>query len=146
MWLKWLKNKAREYDQTRYADYDMILLLFIHDRRVGYPRMTNKMSCVLTSVTVLLLERLDESDVLLLGVGGRDTLVDQLLPCVSLGLALLWKTHVSGVFDAKKQKLLSRECRCYLEIEHAGLVRRLDGRVLGTLLEESVELSSRQSM
>jgi hypothetical protein len=42
-----------------------------------------------TGVTVLLLERLDESNVLLLGVRGRDTLVNQLLPCVSLGLALL---------------------------------------------------------
>jgi hypothetical protein len=38
---------------------------------------------------MLLLKRLDESDVLLLGVRRRDTLVDELLPCVSLGLALL---------------------------------------------------------
>jgi len=28
----------------------------------------------------------------------------------------------------------------YLEVEHAGLVGGLDGRVLGTLLEQSVEL------
>ena len=48
---------------------------------------------------MLLLERLDESDVLLLGVGRRDTLVHELLPCVSLGLALLQKRRVSGVFD-----------------------------------------------
>lgn len=36
--------------------------------------------------------------------------------------------------------VVCRECRCYLEVEHAGLVRGLDGRVLGTLLEQSVEL------
>jgi hypothetical protein len=50
----------------------------------GYSQSSRR----LTGVTVLLLERLDESDVLLLGVGGRDTLINQLLPCVSLGLAL----------------------------------------------------------
>jgi hypothetical protein len=95
---------------------------------------------------VLLLERLDESNVLLLGVGRRDTLVDQLLPCVSLGLALLLIKRVSGVFRLEEQ--MSRvECRCYLEVEHAGLVRGLDGRVLGTLLEQSVKLyHSSQSM
>jgi hypothetical protein len=91
---------------------------------------------------VLLLERLDESNVLLLSVGRRDTLVDQLLPCVSLGLALLLKRRVSGVFSTRRTDVSSRVrgCKCYLEIEHAGLVRGLDGRVLGTLLEESVEL------
>lgn len=50
--------------------------------------MTKK-SRYLTRVTVLLLERLDESDVLLLGLLGGDTLIDELLPCISLGLALL---------------------------------------------------------
>lgn len=52
----------------------------------------------LTSVTVLLLERLDESDVLLLGVRGRDTLVNELLPCVSLGLALFVEGCISVLF------------------------------------------------
>lgn len=54
----------------------------------GVFRMTKK-SRYLTRVTVLLLERLDESDVLLLGILRGDTLIDELLPCVSLGLALL---------------------------------------------------------
>ena len=36
--------------------------------------------------------------------------------------------------------------KSYLEIEHAGLVRGLDGRVLGSLLEESVELYRLQSV
>jgi hypothetical protein len=35
---------------------------------------------------------------------------------------------------------------CYLEIEHAGLVRGFDGRVLGTLFEQSVELYPFQSV
>lgn len=35
---------------------------------------------------------------------------------------------------------MRRGCRRYLEVEHAGLVRGLDRRVLGTLLEQSVEL------
>ena len=76
--------------------------------------MTKRGSFVLTGVTVLLLERLDESDVLLLGVRRRDTLVNQLLPGVSLGLALLWKENVSVVcFRLERtEQLLSRECVC----------------------------------
>lgn len=67
----------------------------------GYSQSSRR----LTGVTVLLLERLDESNVLLLGVRGRNTLVNQLLPCVSLGLALLWKMRVSGVFDLTSRRL-----------------------------------------
>jgi hypothetical protein len=63
----------------------------------------------LTGVTVLLLERLDESNVLLLSVGRRDTLVNQLLPCVSLGLALLLRKRVSGVFRLEEKRTLRLE-------------------------------------
>ena len=35
---------------------------------------------------------------------------------------------------------MCRESRCYLKVEHAGLVRGLDRGILGTLLEQSVEL------
>lgn len=70
---------------------------------------------------MLLLERLDESDVLLLGVGGRDTLVDQLLPCVALGLALLWRDTCQRCVRLEKQRAVEQRVGVTLRSNMPGL-------------------------
>lgn len=59
------------------------------------PIMTHESRLFLTSETVLLLERLDERDVLLLSILGGDASIVDFLPGAALGLALLETIVVS---------------------------------------------------
>lgn len=106
-------------------------------------------------MTVLCLHRVDELDVFLLGVGGLDAFVDEFLPGATLGLALFCGVHISlclgtmsvvwrCVCGGKRRGGIETRGevgeRTYLQVEHAGLFALVDRWVLGSLLEEAVEL------
>ena len=64
---------------------------------------------------------LTEGDVFLLGIIGRDALVDDLLPSLALGLALhIVSPKVPG------QPATPGQLGTYSHVEHTGLVRRVD--------------------
>ena len=87
-------------------------------------------------VAVLGLHLLDERDVLLLGLLGGDILVNNLLPCVLLRLALYGEIFVLAVCALQRGLAFSKHEISYLQVKHAR--RRGLGDVLaGGDLEET---------
>lgn len=85
-------------------DICTVFMMLISSLRVVVNLVANSLGLLVRIVTVSLLQLLDQLDVFGLGIGGGDALVDNLLPGVLLGLALLIAAVSFGLGGGRRRE------------------------------------------